>query len=160
MPAQEVAVEESPFEDVSVDRLMRALLDEFHAERFQTVCPFIQPERHIPHYRHESERIFQHYLAAALIKVGERAIEREQADGQWFLFHLTPEQPKREEITPAMEKVIAEQSVTAYIKRLEGEIERKNEAMAELETRLRWHDSRTIPVNWEKMPWKRRKFGK
>jgi 2-polyprenyl-3-methyl-5-hydroxy-6-metoxy-1,4-benzoquinol methylase len=152
------AGEESPFEDVSVDNLMSSLLEEFHAERFHTVCPFLEPEKHIPHYRNESERIFQHYLAAALIRIGERAIERGQTDGQWFLFHLTSERLRYDEMTPAMERMIAEQSVTAYISRLEKEVERKEKAIAELESRVRRYEDRLVTLNLPALlPWKRRK---
>jgi SAM-dependent methyltransferase len=96
--SSEVAVqagvqEESPFEDVSAERLMRVLLQEFTAREFRTVSPFVEPARHIPHYRDEGERIFQHYLATALIAAGESAIRHEQADGQWFLFNLAPNRP-------------------------------------------------------------------
>jgi ubiquinone/menaquinone biosynthesis C-methylase UbiE len=84
---------ESPFEDVSAERLMHVLLEEFRVREFRTLSPFVQPERHIPHYRHEAERIFQHYLSSALMSVGERAIVHRQADGQWFLFNLSPERP-------------------------------------------------------------------
>ena len=83
--------EKSRFEDVSASRLVKVLLDEFQAVRFQTICPLIQPERHIPHYRNEPERIFQQYLAARWIDLGEQAIVWGKANGQWFLFHLTPQ---------------------------------------------------------------------
>lgn len=85
--------EESPFEDVSAERLMRVLLEEFSVREFRTLCPFVQPERHIPHYRHEAERIFQHYMSSAIMAIGEKAITHKQADGQWFLFNLTAERP-------------------------------------------------------------------
>src|SRR5438876_1011162 len=88
-------VQESPFEDVSAERLMRVLLEEFQAARFETVCPLIMPEKHVPLYRTEKERIFQHYLSAVLIRIGKRAVERGQADGQWFLFHMTPARPSQ-----------------------------------------------------------------
>src|SRR5205085_2695416 len=41
--------EESPFEDVSAERVMRVLLDNFQAREFRTTCPFVQPAEHIPH---------------------------------------------------------------------------------------------------------------
>src|SRR5439155_13938036 len=87
------AEEDSPFEDVSATRLIRVLLEQFKVERYQTICPLIQPEQRIPHYRHGKERIFQHYLCAALVEFGERVIKEDRADGQWFLFQLSPERP-------------------------------------------------------------------
>jgi hypothetical protein len=160
--------EESPFEDVSADRVIRVLLEEFQAVRFETVGPFIQPERRIPHYRTEPERIFQQYLAAALIRVGEQAIARGQADGQWFLFHLTPQRPDGPVPfaipvsggTPAtvermarLESELDERG--AYIAHLESEISRKNAALTDLETRLRAHEAELRKVRAPRLPWKR-----
>ena len=85
--------EESPFEDVSSERLVKTLLGSFHADHFTTLCPLIQPETHFPAYRSEEERIFQHYVSAALVRIGERAIAQGQTDGQWFLFQMAPNSP-------------------------------------------------------------------
>ncbi|MDQ3928832.1 MAG: methyltransferase domain-containing protein, partial [Chloroflexota bacterium] len=133
-----VAEHISPFEDISAGRLMRALLDHFHAERFETICPFIEPEQHFPPYRSEEERIFQQYLAATLVLAGERAIRRGEADGQWFLFHLTPERPARIQALPLARPLQSEafKELQAYAAHLEGEIGRKNSAIADLEARL------------------------
>ena len=91
---QDQSQEESPFEDVSAERLAEVLIDNFDAERFGTLCPFIPSTLEIPHYRSEKERLFQHYLSAMLIDVGEYAISKGQADGQWLLFSFTRERPR------------------------------------------------------------------
>ena len=83
----------SPFEDVSAERLMPVLLDTFHAERFETVCPIVVERDLIPEPRSPRERVFQHYVSALLIGMGEGVIARKQAAGQWFVFNLTAEQP-------------------------------------------------------------------
>ncbi|HYO50969.1 MAG TPA: methyltransferase domain-containing protein [Chloroflexia bacterium] len=127
------AEEESPFEDVSALRVMSALLEEFHAERFYTVGPIVQPERHIPHYRGEEERIFQHYLAAMLVRIGEQAIARGQADGQWFLFHLLPSRPGPDQAQTFARYTRQEAEKPAYALHLEAELGRQS---AELEERL------------------------
>src|SRR5947207_4144255 len=51
-PQEGEPVRESPFEDVSAERLAEVLIDSFQAERFSTVCPIIQSTLDIPHYRH------------------------------------------------------------------------------------------------------------
>jgi 2-polyprenyl-3-methyl-5-hydroxy-6-metoxy-1,4-benzoquinol methylase len=127
------AEEESPFEDVSAQRVMSALLEEFHAERFYTIGPFVQPERHIPHYRGEEERIFQHYLAAMLVRIGEQAIARGQADGQWFLFHLSPSPPGPDQAQAFARYLGREAEKPAYALHLEAELDRQS---VELEARL------------------------
>lgn len=160
--------EASPFEDVSAGRLAQSLLREFGAERFQTICPFVTPERHIPSPRSEKERIFQHYLAAMLVEIGERAIARGQADGQWFLFHLTPDSPQTEAETilgPSINqpetglKAPLEERLD-YITHLEAELERKNAALADLETRLRQREAELIEARRPRLPWKSRKRNK
>lgn len=127
------AEEESPFEDVSAQRVISALLEEFQAERFYTTGPFVQPERHIPHYRGEEERIFQHYLAAMLVRTGEQAIARGQADGQWFLFHLSPNRPGPGQAQTFARYTGREAEKPAYALHLEAELDRQS---AELEQRL------------------------
>lgn len=86
--------EASPFEDVSAARLMRALLESFQAKRFETICPIVMKRRIISEPRSPQERLFQHYMCALLIAMGERAIARHQTDGQWFVFALRPAQPE------------------------------------------------------------------
>jgi 2-polyprenyl-3-methyl-5-hydroxy-6-metoxy-1,4-benzoquinol methylase len=125
--------EESPFEDVSAQRVMSSLLAEFHAERFYTIGPFVQPERHIAHYRGEEERIFQHYLAAMLVRIGEQAIARGQADGQWFLFHLSPNRPAPGQAQTFARYTGQEAEKPAYALHLEAELDRQS---VELEERL------------------------
>ncbi|HEX9989287.1 MAG TPA: methyltransferase domain-containing protein [Chloroflexia bacterium] len=127
------AEEESPFEDVSAQRVMSTLLTEFQAERFYTIGPFVQPERHIPHYRGEEERIFQHYLSAMLVRVGEQAIVRGQADGQWFLFHLSPSRPGPDQAQTFARYTGQEVDKPAYALHLEAELDRQS---TELEQRL------------------------
>jgi 2-polyprenyl-3-methyl-5-hydroxy-6-metoxy-1,4-benzoquinol methylase len=127
------AEEESPFEDVSAHTVMLALLEEFQAERFYTIGPFVQPERHIPHYRGEAERIFQHYLAATLVRIGEQAIARGQADGQWFLFHLSPDRPGPDQAQAFARYTGQEADKPAYALHLEAELDRQS---VELEERL------------------------
>lgn len=122
--------EESPFEDVSALRVMRVLLEGFKAERFATICPWVAPERHIAHYRSEPERISQHYLAAALVSVGEQAIARGQADGQWFLFHLTPDPPTARH--PMLDRLASEEAEKPpYVAHLEAEIGRQSIVLEE-----------------------------
>ena len=165
--------EESPFEDVSAERVMQVLLDSFTVLRFNTIAPLIQPERHIPHYRTEPERIFQHYLAAALTRLGERAIARGQADGQWFLFHLTRDRPTQvaphlqflrdAANTPTMhEKLLTGEldERAAYIAQLEAELARKNAALLDLQTRLQHRESELIAARAPRLPWKRRTGGR
>lgn len=176
---------ESPFEDVSAERVMQVLLEGFHAERFTTVCPFIMPDLHIPRYRSEDERIFQHYLSTALINMGESAIAHEQADGQWFLFQLTPDRPTspvpprllravspttaaRADYIRELESVVAARSdyirdlemvVAAradYIGHLETEINRKNVAISSVEARLRLRERELVAARAPRLPWKRR----
>ena len=83
----------SPFEDVSAGRLMAVLLGTFHADRFETVCPIVLERDLIPEPRTPQERLFQHYVSALLIGMGETAIARRQAVGQWFVFNLTAGRP-------------------------------------------------------------------
>ena len=85
--------ETSPFEDVSAGRLMRSLLDTFSASRFETVCPILLHRDLMPEPRSPGERVFQHYVCALLVSLGERAIARGETDGQWFLFDLSPAAP-------------------------------------------------------------------
>jgi hypothetical protein len=37
--------------------------------------------------------VFQHYVSALLVGMGERAIARKQVAGQWFVFNLTADPP-------------------------------------------------------------------
>jgi SAM-dependent methyltransferase len=165
----EDTVEESPFEDVSVEFLLQALTEQFHAERMHTICPFVEADKYIPHYRHEKERIFQHYLASTLIVAGERAIARGQADGQWFLFHLTRERPTEAEQRPTLratgtgshldvffrELEADPRRKTDYIIHLQDELERKNAALADLEERLRMREAELVALRRPRLPWKR-----
>ncbi|HUP27139.1 MAG TPA: class I SAM-dependent methyltransferase [Chloroflexia bacterium] len=128
----ERADEESPFEDVSAQRLLFSLADRFEARRFHTICPMIEPEIHIPHYRHEKERIFQHYMAAMLVRLGERAINYRQADGQWFFFELTAERPSPESLKPS----ISTEDIHTYVANLEAHIDHKNAALSDLEMEM------------------------
>jgi SAM-dependent methyltransferase len=102
--------ETSPFEDVSAERLMQVLTELFDTKCFRTICPLIMPEQHFPPPRSEPERIFQHYLSATLVEISERAVERAQADGQWFLFHLTPGRPAQNGRPPELLQIEAGQS--------------------------------------------------
>ena len=151
--------EESPFEDVSSERLVNTLLDSFRAERFTTLCPLIQPETHFPAYRSEEERIFQHYLAATLVRIGERAIAQGQTDGQWFLFQMTPDRPggdaaMPESIQRARKRVSATRA-SLYTKHLEEEIGRKNAAIIALEERVRRYEEELTRKGRIRLPWKR-----
>lgn len=163
--------EESPFEDVSAQRLLRALYTSFHATTFRTICPFIQPEQHIPHYRHENERIFQHYLAAALVMAGDEAIAQRRADGQWILFEMTPERQEAEmppwladfgvdywqRLLDTLEELREDVGrKNDYIARMEAELERKSVAFAELETHLRRTEAELEKARQPRLPWKRR----
>lgn len=155
--------EESPFEDVSAERLVRVLREEFHAEQFRSICPFVQPERYILHYRSEKERIFQHYLAASLIEFGEHAISEGQADGQWFLFNLTAQRPAGglsmgmpgAARTPAERyKEIANER-REYITHLEAELERKDAALSTLERQVQQYERELVAARKPRLPWKR-----
>jgi 2-polyprenyl-3-methyl-5-hydroxy-6-metoxy-1,4-benzoquinol methylase len=168
--------EESPFEDVSAEQIIRLLAESFQATHFSTIGPYIMPERHIPHYRTEAERIFQHYLVAGLVVFGEHAIAKDDVDGQWFLFHLTPGRPthphpivQRMIQYPRLEAAQVSQLVAerdrqqgalserlAYIEHLEGELARKNAALTALEGRLRQQDQELLAARAPRLPWKRR----
>lgn len=155
--------EESPFEDVSAERLVQVLREEFHAEQFRSICPFVQPERYIPHYRSEKERIFQHYLAASLIEFGDHAISEGQADGQWFLFNLTPQRPTGNLSTgvPGAARTPAERykeianERQEYINHLEAELQRKQAALSTLEQQVKQYEQELIAARKPKLPWKR-----
>jgi SAM-dependent methyltransferase len=169
--------EESPFEDVSAQRLIDVLRRDLQPELFTTVCPLITPEEQIPHYRHEQERIFQHYLGNILIDLGEQAIAADQADGQWFLFSAGPESkvpsPKSrvsstdfglgtldsglERIDPVAYLTDRLDRKRAYIAYLEAELERKNAALAEMEAHLRQLEAELDAARAPKLPWKRRR---
>jgi SAM-dependent methyltransferase len=150
----EIAIEESPFEDVSAERLMRVLHEHFTPERFTTICPFIQPETHIPHYRHEKERIFQHYLACGLIEAGEQAIRRDQADGQWFLFNLTPEKPGRVKLPGWLERFGWEDNLAKTVADLQEDAARKNAYIELVEAR---REAELVKAREPRLPWKRRR---
>ncbi len=149
--------EELPFEDVSSERLIETLLDNFSTKRFTTLCPLVQPETHFQPYRSEEERIFQHYISATLVGTGERAIMQGQTDGQWFLFHMTPERPTRGAALPeSLERATKRVSATRaslYTQHLEAEIERKNAAIIALEERVRLLEE--MARNRIRLPWKR-----
>jgi 2-polyprenyl-3-methyl-5-hydroxy-6-metoxy-1,4-benzoquinol methylase len=167
-PSQKSSDAESPFEDVSAQRLMRVLYESFAVKEFRTICPFIQPETHFPHYRSEDERVFQHYLSVAMIKEGERAIEAGRADGQWFLFHLAPERPAtvtlpgwlREFGASGPAERIAHLNEDAarkndYIARLEADVANKNAAITDLETKVKQHEAALAEARRPRLPWKR-----
>ena len=135
----EDAEEESPFEDVSATRLIRVLLEQFKVERYQTICPLIEPERRIPHYRHGKERIFQHYLGAALVEFGERIIKEDRADGQWFLFQLSPERPSEVTLPARLPEHEAYARLKDYAKHLESEVARKDADAGKTEEIVRDH---------------------
>lgn len=161
---------ESPFEDVSAERVKRLLLEKFHANHFKTISPFFVTDLHIPEARSEAERIFQHYLSALMIDFGARAIERGTADGQWFIFELTPEPPAsphqaadilgrnadaRQAHIDNLESVAKLQlEDQAYIKVLEAELARKNAALTEMEARLLRREAETIALPKPRLPWK------
>jgi 2-polyprenyl-3-methyl-5-hydroxy-6-metoxy-1,4-benzoquinol methylase len=149
---------ESPFEDVSNERLVRTLLDTFHMNRFTTTCPYIKPETHFPPYRSDEERIFQHYLSAMLVKAGTNAIADGFTDGQWFLFHATPDRPdpsKRTRIEERAKRSISGDAASRYTQSLEREIERKNAAIAELQERVRRYEAELAQSARIRLPWKR-----
>jgi hypothetical protein len=159
-PKQDAHAEEveSPFEDVSNERLVRTLLDTFHMNRFTTTCPYIKPETHFPPYRSDEERIFQHYLSAMLVKAGTRAIADGFTDGQWFLFHATPDRPdpsKRTRIEERAKRSISGDAASRYTQSLEREIERKNAAIAELQERVRRYEAELAQSGRIRLPWKR-----
>jgi SAM-dependent methyltransferase len=160
--------EESPFEDISAERLAEVLIDSFQAERFETICPFIHNTLEVPHYRSEKERLFQHYISAMLIEIGEYAISKGEADGQWLLFSLTGEHPKGvKPVNPfAQENAQWEawpnaklelSKMARYVEFLEAEIVHKNTALQiseqyqqRLETEL--HEARRPRLPWKKRP--------
>lgn len=162
------AAHDSPFEDVSADRLMRVLLEQFRATRFTTICPWITPEVHILPYRSERERIFQHYLSALIILAGERAITHKRADGLWFLFDLTPQRPAATDPQPGADlfsdvvtidgRSFPELDVRAlrtYAQHLEAEVARKNAAITDLEDRLRRAEAEIPRPRKSHLPWRR-----
>ncbi len=163
---------ESPFEDVSIKRLTRLLVEEFQVHRFETICPFIQPEQHIPTYRTEKERLFQHYLSAIMIEMGENAIKRNEADGQWMIFHLGPVPQAGTPIPSIPEVEHIRQNLSAweafyelserhgklasYVSRLEEEVARKNAALRELEKSVQTRETELNEARAPKLPWKKR----
>jgi hypothetical protein len=169
---EEADDEESPFEDVSAERLVATLYESFNPVGFHTICPFIDPQAHIPHYRSEEERIFQHYLGCALVAAGEEAIARRHTDGLWFLFHMTPERPSPGRVGGGVDVQLTEtikairattkisahlEAKDAYISELEAEVERKNAALADMEKQLRQTEQELIKSREPKLPWKRLK---
>ena len=151
--------EESPFEDVSAQRLVAVLMEEFQAQHFTTICPFIEPEQYIPHYRSEQERIFQHFLCATLVQVGERVIRHGHADGQWFLFNLAPGRPVQQDLsnlTNVQAKYVADVTAVEYARRLEVELARKNAALDDLNAYVRQLEAELLAARQPRLPWKRR----
>jgi SAM-dependent methyltransferase len=146
---------DSPFEDVSAARLISVLLEQFKVERYHTICPLIEPERFIPHYRNEKERIFQHYLGAALVELGESLISRDLVDGQWFLFQMSPERPSQVTLPPRLVEQEAYENLKAYSTRLESEVSRKDAALASLEARIKHLEAELIAARAPRLPWKR-----
>jgi 2-polyprenyl-3-methyl-5-hydroxy-6-metoxy-1,4-benzoquinol methylase len=158
-PEAHAGAEESPFEDVSNERLVHTLLDRFHMSRFTTICPYVMPESRFPHYRSEEERIFQHYLSAMLVKAGAHAIAEGFTEGQWFLFHATPGRPdpttERPRIEERARRSVSGDAASRYTQSLEREIERKNAAIAELQDRVRRHEAELARSVRVRLPWKR-----
>lgn len=157
-PEAHAGAEESPFEDVSNERLVHTLLDRFHMSRFTTICPYVMPESHFPHYRSEEERIFQHYLSTMLVKAGAHAIAEGFTEGQWFLFHATsarPDSAKRTRIEEHTPQSVSDEAASLYTQSLEREIERKNAAIAELQDRVRRHEAELARSVRVRLPWKR-----
>jgi len=175
---QSQAAGESPFEDVSAERLMRTLIEQFEVEQFSTTCPLIVPERYFPPPRSEAERIFQHHISAMLVEINERAIERGQADGQWFLFHLTPNRPSTTNHKPALERILNSTTVEsarqiaqsaeeqrlklaereAYAATLENalaEIARKDDALEDMSAKVRQLEAELTEARKPRLPWKR-----
>jgi SAM-dependent methyltransferase len=112
----------SPFEDVSAARLTSVLLERFKARRFDTVCPVVLDRALIPEPRSPQERVFQHYMSALLIELGEQAIQRGQAVGQWFVFELTAEAPDPDQLRQYLQ--VAPDPTETHIKNLSDLIER------------------------------------
>ncbi|MEO8286805.1 MAG: methyltransferase domain-containing protein [Chloroflexota bacterium] len=161
-------VEESPFEDVSAERLAGLLLESFEAEHFSTIGPFIEPLLRIPEYRSQKERVFQHYLSAMLIELGEYAIATEYADGQWFLFCLKPERPDgvrvqqpyseaAKEISQVRQLMGEVEKMRSYIQHLEAENIRKDAALKEAEQYQRRLEAEIAELRRPRLPWKKRK---
>ncbi len=131
--------EVSPFEDVSAERVMRTLLETFRAQHFRTICPLITPEQYFTPPRSEPERIFQHYLSALLVDFNERAIEQMRADGQWFLFHLTPEQPNPDDLEGNLSRItssVSAESLVYQLQRSTSELAEQSEHIFTLEAQL------------------------
>jgi hypothetical protein len=89
---------------------MAALIDNFKAVEFRTICPLVMPEKHFSAPLDEAERIFQHYLSAMLVEVSEQAVRHGQADGQWFFFHLDPQRPAAGDLTPDLLRIKSSRS--------------------------------------------------
>jgi ubiquinone/menaquinone biosynthesis C-methylase UbiE len=189
----------SPFEDISAERLIGTLLESFTSVRFATICPLVMPEQYFYPARCESERVFLHYLSASLVLLNEDAIQTGAADGQWFLFHLTPERPTRLELAsnPELSRIANNKSAEAlsriaqegeearirelqanaeriqtlevslgdanaqligqhnYINSLTSELERKNAALADLETYARSLEA-SLKQRSRRLPWQRK----
>jgi 2-polyprenyl-3-methyl-5-hydroxy-6-metoxy-1,4-benzoquinol methylase len=129
----------SPFEDVSAERVMRTLLETFRARHFRTICPLITPEQYFTAPRSEAERIFQHYLSALLVDFNEQAIKQMRADGQWFLFDLTPEQPDPDDLEGNLSRFtssVSAESLVYALQRSTGELAEKSEYIYTLEAQL------------------------
>jgi 2-polyprenyl-3-methyl-5-hydroxy-6-metoxy-1,4-benzoquinol methylase len=149
--------EDSPFEDVSAARLIRVLLEQFEIKRYHTICPLIEPDRLIPHYRHEKERIFQHYLGAALVELGAQVISRDQADGQWFLFQLSPERPSQVTLPARLLEHEAYKGLEDYARQLEAEVDRKDAGIAGLEAYIKELEADLLAARAPRLPWKRKR---
>jgi hypothetical protein len=138
----------SPFEDVSAEHVMQVLIDNFEARHFRTICPLITPEQYFGPPRSEPERIFQHYLSALILEFNEQAIRQQRADGQWFLFHLTAERPRSNDLADNLLRLrssVSRDSIardleesrralatkTAYVSELEAELATMKKAMEE-----------------------------
>ena len=106
-----------------------------------------------------------------LIEIGEYAVSKGQADGQWLLFSLTEERPRRSQArksilqrTPRMGSLARRQAelgkMTRYIQYLEEEIERKNAAIITAEQYQRNLEAELAQARRPKLPWKKHSTGK
>ena len=128
--------EESPFEDVSASRLMSSLYEAFTPVRFHTICPVIEPDNHIPHYRNEDERLFQHYLACLLVAAGEKAIAQRHTDGQWFVFHMLPQRSTSSRASDIDQQFRITLDAMQATTKLQAHMEQKNQYISALEAEL------------------------
>jgi len=129
----------SPFEDVSAEHVMQALIDNFEARYFRTICPLITPEQYFSPPRSEPERIFQHYLSALILEFNEQAIRQQRADGQWLLFHLTAERPNSTGLSADLSRLrsnVSRDSIARDLEESRNALANKTAYISELEAEL------------------------